>query len=117
MDVYNPCRPCRDAGFEERLDPLPGVPGSVEMIERTHFDPVHSRWIDEWVPVAEPHKALAQAIRCYSPADLLLLLEGTGLALKHIEVEGEALDWESGAILTGGALLQAWSYLAQMGLA
>ena len=82
VDVYNPARPARDAGTEERLPPLPGVPGSVEMFERCHFDARHCRWIDEWVPVAAPEKALAQSIRCYSPADLALLLEGTGLAMR-----------------------------------
>jgi SAM-dependent methyltransferase len=92
MDVYSPIKPARDAGTEERLPPLKDVPGSVEMIERCHFDPVHCRWIDEWQPTAEPDKALAQTLRCYTPADLRLLLEGTGLAVKRIEVDGEKLD-------------------------
>lgn len=114
MDVYNPIRPARDAETEERLDPLPGVPGSVEMIERCHFDPLHCRWIDEWQPTAAPDQALAQAIRCYTPADLLLLLEGTGLSLKRIEVDGQPLDFATDAITTSGPLLRAWCYLAQL---
>ena len=48
VEVYNPIRPARDAGTEERLAPLKGVPGSVEMFERCHFDAVHGRWIIEW---------------------------------------------------------------------
>ena len=68
VDVYNPIRPAHDAGATERLAPLAGVPGSVEMVERCHFDPVHCRWIDEWEPTAAPEQALAQAIRCYTPA-------------------------------------------------
>jgi SAM-dependent methyltransferase len=114
MDVYSPAKPARDAGREVRLPPLPGVPGSVEMIERCHFDPVHSRWIDKWTPVAAPDQALAQTLRCYSPADLLLLLEGAGLALQHIEVDGQALAFEAAAITTSGPLLDAWSYLVQL---
>lgn len=114
MDVYSPAKPARDAGTEIRLPPLPGVPGSVEMIERCHFDSVHSRWIDEWQPVAEPDKALAQTVRCYTPADLLLLLEGTGLALHRIEVDGEAQNFASDTITTSDLLLDAWSYLAQL---
>ena len=94
MDVYSPFRPARDAGSEERLPPLPGVPGSVEMIERCHFDPIHCRWTDEWIPVLEPDKALAQTIRCYSPADLLLLLAGTGLSLHHLEIDGQTIGAE-----------------------
>jgi len=73
MDVYSPIGPARHAGSEVLLPPLEGVPGSVEMIERCHFDPVHSRWIDEWQPTQEPEKTFAPAIRCYSPADFLLL--------------------------------------------
>ena len=111
VDVYNPIRPARDAGATERLAPLAGVPGSVEMVERCHFDPVHCRWIDEWEPTAAPEQALAQAIRCYTPADLLLLLEGTGLTLRHIEVDGETVDWNSNRITTAGPLMTAWSYL------
>jgi hypothetical protein len=84
------------------------------MIERCHFDPVHCRWIDEWEPTAAPESALAQTIRCYTPADLLLLLEGTGLALKHIEVGGQVLDLDANNITIAGALMQAWCYLVQL---
>jgi hypothetical protein len=114
VDVYNPIRPARDAGTEERLAPLKGVPGSVEMFERCHFDPVHCRWIDEWQPTAAPENALAQTIRCYTPADFLLLLEGTGLALQHIEVDGQALDMRANNVTTSGPLMQARCYLVQL---
>ena len=114
MDVYSPIRPARDAGTEQRLAPLKGVPGSVEMIERCHFDPVQCRWIDEWEPTAAPGQALAQTVRCYTPADLLLLLEGTGLALKRLEVDGEVVDWEGGRIIRSGPLMDAWTYLVQL---
>jgi hypothetical protein len=117
VEVYNPIRPARDAGTEERLAPLKGVPGSIEMFERCHFDPVRCRWIDEWVPTAAPENALAQTIRCYTPADFLLLLVGTGLTLKHIEVDGQALDVRANTITTSGALMQAWCYLVQLVLA
>jgi SAM-dependent methyltransferase len=92
LDVYNPAGPARDNGKEWRLAPLPGVSGSVEMIERCHYDPLQSRWIDEWQPVANPENTLAQTLRCYTLADLRLLLEGTGLRLAHVEVAGETVD-------------------------
>ena len=114
MDVYTPIKFARDAGQEVRLPPLAGVPGSVEMIERCHFDPVHCRWIDEWEPTAAPDQALAQNVRCYTPADFLLLLEGTGLALKRIEVDGQDVDFESNRITKSGPLMVAWSYLVQL---
>jgi len=114
LDVYSPFRPARDAGTAVRLPPLTGVPGSVEMFERCHFDPLHCRWIDEWEPTAAPEQALAQAVRCYTPADLLLLLEGTGLALQRIEVDGQLLDVQSSTIQRSGPLMEAWIYLAQL---
>ena len=114
LDVYCPFRPARDAGTAVRLAPLEGVPGSVEMFERCHFDPLHCRWIDEWEPTAAPEQALAQAVRCYTPADLLLLLEGTGLALKRIEVDGKVLDAFANTVVKSGPLMEAWIYLAQL---
>jgi hypothetical protein len=113
MDVYSPSRPARDAGTEQRRAPLPGVPGSVEMIERCHFDPLHSRWTDEWVPVADPSAALAQTLRCYSPADFLLLLEGTGLALERLEVDDREVALDD-RIANGGPLRDAWQYVVKL---
>lgn len=114
MDVYSPFRPARDAGTERRLPPLKGVPGSVEMINRCHFDPLQSRWIDEWIPAAAPQKALAQAIRCYSPVDLLLLLEKSGLVVKYSEVDGQMLDLYADRITISSPFLNAWCYLVQL---
>ena len=122
LDVANPAWAVQHAGLEERLKPLVGVPGSVEMIRRSHFDPLRCRWIDEWQPAAHPEHTLAQTVRCYTPADFCLLLEGTGLALQRVEVAGQPLDFacapQAGAeIATAGPLLQAYSYLAQCALA
>ncbi len=117
IEVFSPIKPARSAGTEEQLDPLEGVPESVEMVRRYHFDPVQCRWIDEWQPTLHPENALAQAIRCYTPVDFLLLLENTGLAVKRIEVEGEELNLEANAITCEGLLMDAWSYLVQLSAA
>jgi len=114
MDVDSPVHPAREAGKQRRLPPLDGVPGSVEMINRCHFDPLNGRWMDEWIPVAEPEKALAQTIRCYMPPDFLLLLEGTRLAMKRIEVDGQELDVKANLISSSGPLMNAWCYLVQL---
>ena len=114
MDVFSPVKPLRDADTTVQLEPLAGVPESVKMNRRCHFDPLNCRWIDEWEPVDEPGKALAQTVRCYTPVDFLLLLEGTNLRLKHLEVDGEALDFKSGSIVTGGPLMEVYSYLVQL---
>jgi SAM-dependent methyltransferase len=114
LDVASTTWAISHTGLEERLDPLEGVPGSVEMIRRFHFDAVHCRWIDEWQPAAHPDKALAQTIRCYTPADFLLLLDGTGLELQRIEVDGQALDIQDDRIATSGPLMGAYSFLAKL---
>ncbi len=115
MDVYHPAGPARDHGKEWRLAPLPGVPGSVEMIERCQYDPVQGRWIDEWQPVANPENALAQTVRCYTPADLVLLLEGTELCLKTVEIEGEAIDVAANAQMAAKDwFARDYGYLVQL---
>lgn len=112
IDVFHPARFARHADSEEILPPLKGVPGSVEMRHRCRFDPLHCRWIDEWEPTAEPEKTLAQSVRCYTPADLRLLLDGTGLALRSIEIDGQALEIEGERMTLSGPLLETYSYLA-----
>ena len=114
IDVASPLWVMRRAGTVDRLAPLQGVPGSVEMDRRYHFDPLHCRWIDEWQPVAAPENALSQTIRCYTPADFLLLLEGTGLTLQRLEVAGEPIDFRTDQIVTSGPLMDAYSYLVQL---
>jgi SAM-dependent methyltransferase len=115
LDVYHPAGPIRDHGKEWRLDLLPGVPGSVEMIERCHYDPVHARWIDEWQPVANPESALAQTVRCYTPADLMLLLDGTCLRLKYVEMGGEAVDVAANTrIADKGLFTRDYNYIVQL---
>lgn len=97
MDVYHPFGLIQKAGFSHHLNRLENVPGSVPMTEHYYFDAVLSRWIDVWEPEGSgtelPHLAEArwQSVRCYTPADLLLL-EGTGLKIKHAEFCGEVFD-------------------------
>jgi len=114
LDVASSAWAARHAGEEMRLDPLEGVPGSVEMLRRWHYDVLHARWIDEWVPTSHPEEALEQTIRCYTPADFQLLLEGTGLALKYIEVNGQLIELSPDKIAASGPLLEAYSFRARL---
>ncbi len=53
---------------------------------RSDFDPDGCRLLQSIWPVGENEsQAVTQSLRCYSPADLRLLLEGTRLALQTIE--------------------------------
>jgi hypothetical protein len=87
------------------------------MNRRSYFDPIECRWIEDWEPTQAPEKALAQTLRCYSPADFLLLLEGTGLCLKRLELDGSALEFGTGAITRSGPLMTAYDYQVQLVLA
>jgi len=116
LDVYLPSRPARHAGEAIELDALENVAGSVDMIEKCHYDVINARWIDEWQPTQDPDNALAQNLRCYSPADFLLLLEGTGLEMSHYEIENQQFQIsELGEkIQIDPTLLEAWAFLAQL---
>lgn len=92
MDVYHHYGPIKMAGSSQSLDRLEEVPGSVAMTERSFYDAILGRWIDEWEPVENIANTRRQSIRCYAPADLLLLLEGTGFRIVHAEFAGKEFD-------------------------
>ena len=104
MDVYHPFGPIRRAGSAQSLDRLEHVAGSVDMTERSFYDAVLGRWIDEWEPLGNIAAARRQSIRCYTPADLLLLLEGTGFRIVHAEFAGEAFDPQPARVATTSPL-------------
>jgi SAM-dependent methyltransferase len=110
MDVFNPVKCAQSAGTTRRLPPLKDVEGSVEMDNTWYFDPVSSRWTDEWKPVHEPEKAMAQTLRCYSPVDFQLLLEGTDLKVGHVEAAGQVV-LSNNQINKIHPLSGEWSYL------
>lgn len=76
---------------------------------RSDFDPHGCRLLDSIWPVGtDESQAVTQSLRCYSLADLRLLLEGTGLALQTIEpYESEDHDKRV-------SLKQALLYLAKL---
>lgn len=57
-----------------------------ELYERTEFDPVTCTAIDTWWQASKPEEKISQYLRCYTPADLSLLLAETGLMLDAITV-------------------------------
>jgi SAM-dependent methyltransferase len=53
---------------------------------RSDFDAAGSRLVESiWSAGMDESQAVTQSLRCYSPADLRLLLAGTGLALETFE--------------------------------
>jgi len=107
IDVYHPCSQILAAG-QEHVNPKTGVK------RRYDYDPLHGRFIDRWQAEAEPEKVFTQALRCYTPPDLRLLLEGTGLKLERIEVNQAEVDLAAQEMTFQTPLGKAWSYLAKL---
>lgn len=76
IDVYSPWQAFQDSGekYEEG-----GALG------RWDFDADESRNLGRIWLQGDESRAVTQSLRCYSPADLRLLLEGTGLRLETFE--------------------------------
>jgi SAM-dependent methyltransferase len=86
IDIFNPFVWARwDGDGDHKLaDPEQGY--EHELFERTTFDPVTCTAIDTWWEAGHPDDKISQFLRCYTPADLELLLAGTGLQLTAITV-------------------------------
>lgn len=85
-------------GDETHRLPDPARGYAYELFERTTFDPVTCTATDTWWPAGQPEQAISQRLRCYTPADLALLLEGTGLTLAGLG-DGRRGDAEYLAIM------------------
>ena len=79
VDVLTPWYWATAAGSEEEFPPGTGVR------YRDDFDVAESRMTERMWRNGREDEAVTQSIRCYSPADLRLLVEGTGLALTDVE--------------------------------
>ncbi|MFK3980858.1 class I SAM-dependent methyltransferase [Micromonospora sp. NPDC050397] len=91
VDVSNPFVWARWDGAEEHLLPDPDRGYHHELYERTAFDPLGCVASDTWWEASRPHEPITQYLRCYTPADLALLLTGSGLGLSAITVGARTL--------------------------
>lgn len=92
IDVGNPFVRASWAGDEEHKDANPEHGYAYSIDEKIEYDAVQNRFIDTWWESDKPDNKLTQTIRNYTPADLALLLEGTGLKLEAIFAAGKELD-------------------------
>lgn len=77
-----------------------------DLMLRSEFDAEHSRHLESyWHADIDESRAVTQRLRCYSPADLRLLLTGTGLALETFEPYGEEGPCP---------LIESWYYRAKL---
>ncbi|QHE50989.1 cyclopropane-fatty-acyl-phospholipid synthase family protein [Pontibacillus sp. HMF3514] len=104
IDIYTPWYWAKVAGEEMKLG---------HIARRYNFDPVGCKMVDTWWHKNEPESKVTQYLRCYSPADLNLLLKESDLHLDKIQVGGE-MDYESREFIPETILERAMSYLAKL---
>ena len=80
---------------------------------RYGFDTDGRRMLDTWWPPGHPAEAVTQSLRCYSPEDLELLLEGTGLELIDV-FPGGAVDSQTGVFRPQVPLGETMMYMAPL---
>jgi SAM-dependent methyltransferase len=82
---------------------------------RYGFNADGSRMLDTWWPVGREGEAVTQSLRCYSPADLQLLLKDTGLSLESVEPRG-AYDPARDRFVEDAPIEEAMQYLTRLAL-
>ncbi len=102
IEVYTPWHAASSAGHG-------GVGPGLE--RRYGFDARACRWLDSWWPAGRPEEAVTQTLRCYSPADLRMLLEPLGLELVDVE-PGGFYDYGEKTWHPEAPLERALSYIA-----
>jgi len=101
IDVYTPWHAARSAGHGWRVG---------NAWREYGFDGRGCRWIDRWRS-DETGEEIEQSLRCYSPADLRLLLDGTGLELVDVH-PGGMMDYEHPRYVAEAPLEKAMWYVA-----
>ena len=102
IDILTPWYFARTAGNEEEFPEGSGIR------YREGYDVEDSRMTEQMWRVGEEGDVVTQSLRCYAPADLRLLLEGTDLDL--VEIEPYADQWYG----EPAAIEDAMVYLAKL---
>ncbi|HSM25698.1 MAG TPA: hypothetical protein VK856_12605, partial [Anaerolineaceae bacterium] len=84
-----------------------------DIVRKYDFDVEKCCMIDTWWHKNEPSKKTSQQLRCYSPADLKLLLNSIGLKMQEI-YPGGAVNYETGEYLAEVPLHQAMTYKVRL---
>ena len=100
VEAYTPWYWARHAGFTRR------APGYVQTYD---FDADTCTLLDTYAPEGEA--AQTQRLRCYSPADLRLLLQGTGVTVQDVWPGGR-FDGDTGTWHPSVPLRECMSYTA-----
>ncbi|SES13756.1 bifunctional 2-polyprenyl-6-hydroxyphenol methylase/3-demethylubiquinol 3-O-methyltransferase UbiG [Psychrobacillus sp. OK032] len=103
IDIYTPWYWASVAGQQMRV-------GNKH--RKYDFDFMQCRMLDTWF---DGDEAVTQSLRCYSPQDLRLLLEDSGLTLVDIK-PGGAMDYKTWEYHENVNLNEAMSYMAKLKL-
>ncbi|MCA9876472.1 MAG: hypothetical protein KC442_01775 [Thermomicrobiales bacterium] len=104
IEVYTPWYWAQAAG---RTMALAGA------VRRYDFDAHGSRMLDTWQRADDAERTLTQSLRCYAPADLAMLLDGTGLRLVEV-TPGGSYDAATNHYAPVAPLAKAMSYVATL---
>ena len=111
LDVANPIYWAQVAGQQRIVE----TDRAGRFIKRTDFDPVGCRFLDSWSAEDDSSGRVdTQSIRCYSPADFLLLLEGTGLTATRAEMNGTVFALDGADLPLRKSFEEVWEYLVQL---
>ena len=81
-------------------------------IKRTYgYDAFNNRMIDRWISKENKNDFVIQSLRCYSPADLKLLLKNTTLVIDEV-VPGSSFNYEDNIFIPKSPLEKAMTYTA-----
>jgi SAM-dependent methyltransferase len=103
IDVFSPDKWSWIAGMLSRYEMRSGDE-PVVLRRCQDFDSVGCRYVDHWWPAGHEDERVTQTLRCYSPADFRMLLEGTGLKAVIFEAAGHPFDPEENGAELGGKL-------------
>ena len=107
IDIFTPWYWAHHAGYVRHW------PEPAGLVQTYGFDADACRMTDTYSPAGEA--PLTQSLRCYSPADLRLLLAGTGLDLLGVKAGGR-YDPEAGVWHPDVPLGECMTYVAVLGL-
>jgi len=91
IDIANPIQWIKWAGDKEDKKANSEIGYGYNISEKIDYDPVNNHMYDTWWETDKPDQKITQKIRCYSPVDLQLLLEGTGLSILSLWVGEEEI--------------------------
>jgi len=77
------------------------------------FDAERCRMLDTWWPKDRDNKKVTQKLRCYSPADIKLLLKDINLKINLIRPNGAVIDYETLEYKENVKLSEAMSYMVK----